>query len=169
MSSKINIRNLFHILSHFWIHHTKNWILKFLSKKSAHLQMAMKHCTKFQVSLFSRKGEDVSIRYFILSTSLGSTITQRKVIESSCPINMLTYKWQWSIVQSHLRGEVSTSYFKPSIPMNPPQFRMITGSSHSGCMKIYTNDDKLLNKISSLSNWPSREKNEHKLFYTLHP
>jgi hypothetical protein len=29
----------------------------------------------------------VSISYFILSTPLGSTITQRKVIESSCPKN----------------------------------------------------------------------------------
>jgi hypothetical protein len=49
---------------------------------------------------------------------------------------MHIYKWQWRIVQSHLRGEVSTSYFTPSTPMDPPQFRKITGSSHSGYMTI---------------------------------
>jgi hypothetical protein len=72
MSSKINIHNLFHILHHFWIHNTKNWILKLLSKQFAHLQMAMKHCTKFQVSLISHKGEEVSISYFILSVPFAS-------------------------------------------------------------------------------------------------
>ena len=54
MSSKINIQNLFHILHPFWIHHTKTWIL--LSKQYTYLQMAIKHCTKFQVSLISHKG-----------------------------------------------------------------------------------------------------------------
>jgi hypothetical protein len=41
----------------------------------------------------------VSISYFILSTSLGSTTTQRKIIKSSCPqkyahleITMALYK-----------------------------------------------------------------------------
>jgi hypothetical protein len=54
--------------------------------------MAMKHCTKIQVSLISHKGGEVSISYFILSTPHGSTIAQRKVIESSCPKNMHMYK-----------------------------------------------------------------------------
>jgi hypothetical protein len=90
MSSEINIHNLFHILHPFWIHHTKSWIL--LSKQYAHLQMAMKHCTKFQVSLISHKGGEVSISYFILPTTLGSTITQGKVTEYSCHENMQIYK-----------------------------------------------------------------------------
>jgi hypothetical protein len=81
MSSTINI--LFHILHPFWI---------LLSKQYAHLQMAMKHCTKIQVSLISHKEGEVSVSYFILSIPLGSTITQRKVIESSCPKNMHMYK-----------------------------------------------------------------------------
>jgi hypothetical protein len=42
----------------------------------------MKHCTKFQVFLISHLRE-VSTIYFKLSTSLGSTITQRKMIGSS--------------------------------------------------------------------------------------
>jgi hypothetical protein len=59
MSTKISIQNLFHILHPIWIHHIKTWIL--LSKQRALLQMAMKHCTKFQVSLISHKGGEVSI------------------------------------------------------------------------------------------------------------
>jgi hypothetical protein len=47
--------------------------------------MAMKHCTQFQISLISHKGREVKINYFILSSPLGSTITQREGIESSCP------------------------------------------------------------------------------------
>jgi hypothetical protein len=121
MSSAINIHNLFHILHPFWIHYTKTWIL--LSKQFAHLQ----HCTKIQVSVISHKEGEVSISYFILSTPFGSTITQRKVIESSCPKNMHTYmyKWQWSILQNHLGGKVSISYFTPYTPMDPPQFRQV--------------------------------------------
>jgi hypothetical protein len=53
--------------------------------------MAIKYCTKFQVSLISHKEGEVSISYFILITPLGSTITQRKIIESSCPENMHIY------------------------------------------------------------------------------
>jgi hypothetical protein len=54
--------------------------------------MAMKHCTKIRVSLIGHKGGEVSIlSYFMLSTPVGSTITQRKVIESSCPKNMHMY------------------------------------------------------------------------------
>jgi hypothetical protein len=103
MSSKISIQNLFHILHSFWIHHTKTWIL--LSKQYTHLQMAMKHCTKFQVSLISHKGGEVSISYFILSTPLGSTIIQRKVIESSCPkICTCTYDNE-QITKSSRRSE----------------------------------------------------------------
>jgi hypothetical protein len=90
MSSKINIQNLGHILHPFWIHHTKTWIL--LLNHFAHLQMGMKHCTKFQVSLISPKGGEVSISYFILSTPPGSSINQRKVIESSSPKDMHIYK-----------------------------------------------------------------------------
>jgi hypothetical protein len=85
MSSKISLQNLFHILHPVRIHHTKTWIL--LSKQYAHLQMAM----KFQVSLISHKGGEVSISYCILSTPLGSTTTQRKIIGSSCPDNMHIY------------------------------------------------------------------------------
>jgi hypothetical protein len=39
-------------------------------------------------SLISLKGGKVSISYFILSTPLGSTIIQRKIIESPCPENI---------------------------------------------------------------------------------
>jgi hypothetical protein len=87
--------------------------------------MAMKHCAKIQVSLISHKEGNVSIRYFILSTPLGSTITQRKVIESSCPKNMHMCKWQWSIVQNHIVGELSTSYFTTCTHMDPAQFRIL--------------------------------------------
>ena len=120
MSSKINIQNLFHILHPFWIHHTKTWIL--LSKQYTHLQMAIKHCTKFQVSLISHKGGEVNISYFILFTPLGSTITQRKVIESSCP-KICTCTNDNEALQSHLGGEASTSYFTPYTPMDPPKFQ----------------------------------------------
>jgi hypothetical protein len=54
-------------------------------------------------------------------------------------------------------GELSTSCFAPSTRMNPPHLRdkkKKTGSSHSGYMNM-TNDNKLLNKVSSLSNWPT--------------
>jgi hypothetical protein len=54
--------------------------------------MAMKHCTKVQVSLISYIGGEVNISYFILSTFLGATITQRKVIESSSSLNRNIYK-----------------------------------------------------------------------------
>jgi hypothetical protein len=54
--------------------------------------MAMKHYTKFQVCLISHKEGYVNISYFIPSTPLGYTITQRKEIESSCPKNMNFYK-----------------------------------------------------------------------------
>jgi hypothetical protein len=54
--------------------------------------MAMKHCTKFQVSLNSHIGGEVSISYFILSTPVGSTITEGKIIESSSPENMHIFK-----------------------------------------------------------------------------
>jgi hypothetical protein len=66
--------------------------LKLLSKQSAHLQMAMKHCTKFRVFLISQKGEELRIIYFILSTPLRSIRTQGKVIESPCSENMHIYK-----------------------------------------------------------------------------
>jgi hypothetical protein len=142
----------------------------FCQNQYTHLKMAMKHCTKFQVSLISHKEGEVSISYFILSTPLGSTITQRKVIESPCPIictfvpmtmkhctkssrrrsehqlfhTLHSYgstkipkncwilsfclykhlllimkhhtKFQVSMI-SHLRGEVSTSYFKHPTPL----------------------------------------------------
>jgi hypothetical protein len=54
--------------------------------------MAIKHSTKFSVSLISNKRDEVSMSYFILFTPLGSTITQKKVIESSCPENTHIYK-----------------------------------------------------------------------------
>jgi hypothetical protein len=57
-----------------------------------HLQMAMKYCNEIQVSLISHKGGEVSISYFILCTPVGSTIIQRKVIESSSPKCMHMYK-----------------------------------------------------------------------------
>ena len=59
MSSDIDINNLFHILYPSWIHHigTQNWIL--LSQQYAHLKVATKHCTKFQVSLIGHLDGEV--------------------------------------------------------------------------------------------------------------
>jgi hypothetical protein len=134
MSSKISIQNLLHILHPFWIHHTKTWIL--LSKQYTHLQMAIKHCTKFQVSLVSHKGGEVNISYFILSTPLGSTITQRKVIESSCPkICTCTQMTMKHCTKSSRRSE--HQLFHTLHPYGSTKFRKIAGSSHSGYTNIY--------------------------------
>ena len=166
MSSKINIQNLFHILHPFWIHHTKTWIL--LSKQYTHLQMAIKHCTKFQVSLISHKGGEVSISYFILSTPLGSTITQRKVIESSCPKictctndNEALYK----VIQEEKRAPVISHptplwIHQNSKKMLDPLILPIQTS---------TNDNEASQKVSSLYDQPSQRTSEHKLFHTLQP
>jgi hypothetical protein len=55
--------------------------------------MTMKHCTKFQVSLIGHLGNsgDVSTINFTPSTPLGTIVTQRKIIGSSCPDNMHIY------------------------------------------------------------------------------
>jgi hypothetical protein len=53
--------------------------------------MIMKHYTEFQVSMINHQGGEVSTSYFKPSTTLGSTITQRKIIGSSCPDNMHIY------------------------------------------------------------------------------
>jgi hypothetical protein len=45
----------------------------------------MKQCTKFQVSSISYVGGEVSIGYFILSTSLGPTMIQRKSLNPPAP------------------------------------------------------------------------------------
>jgi hypothetical protein len=133
MSSKISIINLFHILHSFWIHHNKTWIL--LLKQYTHLQMAMKHCTKFQVSLISHKGGEVSIGYFILSTPLVSTIIQRKVIKSSCPKictctndNEALYKVIWRRSEHQLFHTLHPYKSTKILQKN-------AGSSHS----VYTN------------------------------
>jgi hypothetical protein len=88
-SQRRSEHKLFYMLHSSWIHHKskKNyWIL--LSWQYADLLMIMKHCTKFQVSAISCLREEVSTRYFISSTSLGSTITQRQIIGFSCHDNM---------------------------------------------------------------------------------
>jgi hypothetical protein len=62
-----------------------------LSWQYAHLLMIMKHCTQFQVPMISHLKGEVSTSYFKPSTPLGSTITERKIIGSSCPDNMHIY------------------------------------------------------------------------------
>jgi hypothetical protein len=118
-----------------------------------HLQMTIKHWTKFLVSPISHLWKEVSTSYFTPSTPVESTITHtwilpslqythlqmkmtlyrvpslhsaiyndtwtpttpvgsitthRKIIGSSCPDNMHTSKWQWSIPQSfkYLRSAI---------------------------------------------------------------
>jgi hypothetical protein len=119
MGSKINTYNLFHILHHFWIA-----VKMICTSKNGNEALY-----KVSSSLTSHIGGEVS--YFILSAPLWSTITQRKVIESSCPLNRHIYK------SSRRRSEPLTSYFTPSTPMDPPQFRKISGSSHFGSTNIY--------------------------------
>ena len=88
-SQRRSKHKLFQTLHPSSIHHNseKNyWIL--LSRQYAHLLMIMKHLTKFQVSMISHLRGEVSTSYFTLSTPLGSTITQRKIIGTSCPDNM---------------------------------------------------------------------------------
>ena len=100
-STSRNIDKLFYTLHPCWIHHNlkeNNWIL--LSWKHTHLQMAMKHCTKFQGYLIAHVEREVFTSYITHSTSVGSTTTWRKIIGSSCPENIHIYKWQWSFVQS---------------------------------------------------------------------
>jgi hypothetical protein len=60
-SQRRSEHKLFHTLHPTWIHHNskKNyWTL--LSWQYAHLLMIMKHCTKFQVSVINRLGEEMS-------------------------------------------------------------------------------------------------------------
>jgi hypothetical protein len=71
----------------FWVHHnskTNNCILLFPT--FVHLQMKMKHCTKFKISPIDHLRRRVSASNFTSSTSLGSTITIRKNIVSSLGI-----------------------------------------------------------------------------------
>jgi hypothetical protein len=56
--------------------------------------MAMKHCTKIQVSLISHKEGEVSISYFMHTLHSSWIHHNSKKIESSCPKNMHMYKWQ---------------------------------------------------------------------------
>jgi hypothetical protein len=78
-------------------------------------------------------------------------------------------KFQVSII-SHLRGEVSTSYFTLSTPLgstitktekllDPPLLTICTS----------TNDNEASYKVSSFYDQVSQRRGEHKLFQTLHP
>jgi hypothetical protein len=104
----------------------------------------IKHSTKFPVSTISHLRWEESKSYFTTSTPLGSTRILRKIIGSSSSNNMHIYYWLWSIVQSfkslisHLRGEVSTSYFTSSTPLGSTiTQRIIIGSSCPDNMEIY--------------------------------
>jgi hypothetical protein len=131
----------------------------------------MKHSTKFQVSTTSHLGGEESTSYFKSSTPLGSTITQRKIIGSSCPDNMHMKhctKFQVSMI-NHLRGEVSTSYFKSPTLLDPPQLKEKLLDPPVLTICTFTNDNEALYKVSSLYHQPSQRRSEHKLFQTLHP
>ena len=82
---------------------------------------------------------------------------------------MHMYKWQWSIVQSHLGGEASTSYFTPYTPMDPPKFQKKLLDPLILPIQTSNNDNEASYKVSSLYNQPSQRRSEHKLFHTLHP
>ena len=119
-SQRRSEHKLFQTLHPIWIHHNSKktyWII--LSSQYAHILMIMKHCTKFQVSIISHLRGEVSTSYFTLSTPLGSTITQRKIIGSSSLTICTT-----------------------------------------------TNDNEALYKVSSLYDQPSQSKSEHKIFHT---
>jgi hypothetical protein len=127
--------------------------------------MIMKHFTKFQVSMISHLRGEVSKIYFKSSTPLGSTITQKKtywILLSWQYAHVLMImkhctKFQVSMI-SHLRGEVNTSYSKPSSPLwstvtqrkiiNPPVLTICTS----------TNDNEAFYKVSSLYSQPSRRE-----------
>jgi hypothetical protein len=68
------------------------------------------------------------ISYFILSTPLGSTIAQRKAIEyppvPQICISTNDNKALYKVIEENLAPVISP----PPPPMDPPQFRKITGS-----------------------------------------
>jgi hypothetical protein len=132
--------------------------------------MTMKHSTKFQVSTISHLGGEESARYFKSSTPLGSTITQRKIMDPPV-LTICTFT-----NDNEAFHKVSSLYNQPSRRRSEHKLFQTLHPSlihHNSKEKLLdptvltictsTNDNEALYKASSLYGQPSRRRSEHKI------